>query len=231
MIRPVAGGDPLAATVLERRLYPVAEAARLLRMSPSTLSWWLEGDVQRGYAPVLRSRATGDRTLTWGEYVEAGYLREYRKRKVPLQELRPYVERLREEFGVPYPLAHARPYVGPGRRLVERVEDALGLDAQLRMIVISSGQRLLGGPAEAFVERVEFAPEGPAVRLFPAGASSQVVIDPMLGGGAPTVRGIRTDALPELVARGEPLAVVAADFGLPLGLLQQALAYEWSAAA
>lgn len=223
--------DALDLKVLDRRLYPVAEAARMLRMPPSTLSWWLEGDVQRGYAPVLRLEATGDRTLTWGEYVEAGYLREYRKRKVPLQELRPYVARLREEFGVPYPLAHARPFIGPGRQLVERVEDSLGLDAQLRMIVISSGQRLLGGPAEAFVERVDFAPEGAASRLFPAGAHSSVVIDPLLAGGAPTIRGIRTDVLPELIARGEPLSSVGADYGLPIADLQQALAYEWSAAA
>lgn len=200
-------------------------------MPPSTLSWWLEGDAQRGYPPVLRAEPTGERVLTWGEYVEAGYLRAYRRRRVPLQELRPFIDRLRHEFGVPYPLAHARPYVGPGRKLVQEVEDALRIDAQLRMVVVSSGQRLLGGPAEAFVERVEFAPDGPAMRLFPAGMRSRVVIDPLLAGGAAAVRGIRTEVLRELVDRGESLAAVAEDFELESEELEHALAYEWSAAA
>lgn len=211
-------------------MYPVADAARMLRMPPSTLSWWLEGDPQRGYGPVLRSEPTGDRVLTWGEYVEAGYLREYRRRRVSLQELRPFIDLLRHEFGVPYPLAHARPYIGPGRKLVAEIEDSLQIDARLRMVVVCSGQRLLGGPAEAFLERVEFAPEGPAVRLFPAGTQSRVVIDPLRAGGAAAVRGIRTEALRELVDRGEPLSAVAQDFDLATEELEHALAYEWSAA-
>jgi uncharacterized protein (DUF433 family) len=37
---------------------------------------------------------------------------------VPLKELRDFIERLRDEFPVPYPLADRRPYVGPGRRLL-----------------------------------------------------------------------------------------------------------------
>lgn len=106
------------------------------------------------------------------------------------------------------------------------MKDSLDLDPQLRMVVVSSGQRLLGGPAEAFVERVKFAPDGPALRLFPAGTKSRVVIDPLLAGGAEAVRGIGTEALRELIDGGEPLSAVAEDFALEAEELEHALAYK-----
>ena len=40
------------------------------------------------YAPVIRPEPTGDDLVTWGEFVELGYLREYRRKGVPLQRLR-----------------------------------------------------------------------------------------------------------------------------------------------
>ncbi|MGH8910680.1 MAG: DUF433 domain-containing protein, partial [Egibacteraceae bacterium] len=79
----------MSVAVLERELYTVGEAARLLRMPVSTLKWWLEGRPSEGRPPVLRPEPTGSNAVTWGEYVEAGYLREYRRRQVPLQHLRP----------------------------------------------------------------------------------------------------------------------------------------------
>ena len=58
---------------------------------------------------MIRDVPTGDDIVTWGEFVELGYLREYRRWGVPLQRLRPMIEELRREFATPYPLATARP--------------------------------------------------------------------------------------------------------------------------
>jgi hypothetical protein len=80
----------LSEEVLEREFYPVREAARLLKVPESTLRWWLEG--RRQYPPVLREAATGSAVVTWGEFVEAGYLRAYRKKDVPLPELRLFID-------------------------------------------------------------------------------------------------------------------------------------------
>src|SRR5690606_39664564 len=59
--------------VLDREMFTIGEAARLLRMPPSTLRWWLEGGTRRGklYPPVIRREPTGSTTVTWGEFVEA----------------------------------------------------------------------------------------------------------------------------------------------------------------
>jgi hypothetical protein len=108
----------VSVTILDREVYTEAAAARLLRVAPSTLHWWLEGRPPR-YRPVIRVEPTGSRNVTWAEFVEAGLLRSYRRElDVPLKELREFIDRLREEFQVPYPLADRRSYVGSGRRLL-----------------------------------------------------------------------------------------------------------------
>lgn len=78
----------MSVTILEREMYTEAAAARLLRVAPSTLHWWLEGRPPR-YRPVIRPEPTGSRHVTWAEFVEAGLLRSYRREHdVPLRELR-----------------------------------------------------------------------------------------------------------------------------------------------
>ncbi len=60
---------------LDRPTYCLAEAARLLQVTPSRLRWWLEGGVRRGkrYPPVLRDERRGTSEVTWGEFIEAAY--------------------------------------------------------------------------------------------------------------------------------------------------------------
>ena len=69
------------------------------------------------YRPVIRPEPTGSRVVTWAEFVEASPLRAYRREHdVPLRELRDFIDLLRDEFHVQYPLADRRPYVGSGRK-------------------------------------------------------------------------------------------------------------------
>ena len=221
----------MAVPLLDRVLYTTPVAARALGVPDATLWWWLDGrdDGKRRYEPVIRLEPTGVTEVTWGEFVEAWYVREYRRRGVPLQQLRPVIKRLRTELGLAYPLAHARPFVAAGKRLVHEIEDELRTAVSVRMIAIASGQLMLTPPAESFLEKVEFSEAGAdgwVARVRPLGKRQPVVIDPEVGFGAPTVRGIRTGAVVELVRAGEPLAVVAADFGLREADLESAVAFE-----
>jgi hypothetical protein len=181
---PGGKGDMwMAASDLGRELYPVGEAARLLRIPPSTLRWWLEGRAVRGkqYPPVIQEEATGSGLVTWGEFVEAGYLKEYRSRSVPLPELRRFIDELRRELQIRYPLAHLQPHVSAHRRLVLELQKRAGLPPEFGLVLeVTSGQLLLGRAAESFIEHVEFSEEGDnsAVRVFPAGKESPVVHRP-----------------------------------------------------
>jgi uncharacterized protein (DUF433 family) len=222
-----------ANSILDRELYDVAVAAKVLCVPRSTLMWWLEGGERRGrvYQPVLRPEPRGTSVMSWGEVVEAGYLAGYRKQlRVQLWRLRHFIMKLRDDLGVSYPLATARPWVGPGRRLLIKASEGLAPQLRPGLIEPSTGQMVLMSIAEHFLARVEFQPpgepEGVAVRIRPFGKDSPVVIDPEVRFGMPSVQGIATAALSEKIEAGEPIEAVADAYNIPRSAVIAAVQYE-----
>ena len=144
--------------LVNREMYSIKEAAHLLDIRPATLRWWLEG--RDHHPPVLRTEPSGSPNVTWGEFVEARFLREYRKHR-SLQRLRPVIERLRQEFGVEHPLAHLKPFVGPGLSMTLAAQTSAGLAYELAVVhEIATGQLILSFKAEDFIRLIEFHPDG-----------------------------------------------------------------------
>jgi uncharacterized protein (DUF433 family) len=216
-------------SILDRPTYGMAEAAVLLGLRPDRARAWVDGYRRLGvsYPPVIRVEPTGDEVVTWGEFVELGYLREYRRKGVPLQRLRPVIDELRREFDTPYPLATARPFVH-GKELVLEVQEKTGLPQAVAIVVRSGQQILLADEASRFVRKVEFQPpeEGEVTRLRPAGLGSPVVIDPLVRFGRPSVDGVSTERLWELSDAGETFAEIADGYDLPEDMVRAAVAYE-----
>jgi uncharacterized protein (DUF433 family) len=220
-------------TVLEREMFAEAEAARLLRLPQSTLHYWLEGGLRRGrtYRPVLRVEARGARSVTWAEFVEAALLREYRRTlNVPMAELRGFIDRLREDYGVPYPLADRRPYV-MGKELVLQAQDAVGLDPEFCLVAVVRGQLILTPPSQSFVERVTWDGDVAAGWRPHDDPKSPVLMTPDVRFGKPAVSGISTEVIWEHDQAGEGVEEIADAFGLTVVEVRWALAYETSARA
>lgn len=195
-------------SLLARPTYSLSEAARLLRITPSKLRWWLEGAVrgEKRYPPVLRSEPTGNTQVSWGEFIEAAYLREYRAH-LPLQRLRPLREVLSREFDTPFPFATSRPLIA-GQELVSDMQASLGIPEELWMVV-GSGQLMLSEAAQTFCSRVEFDPAtDEAMRYIVMEAAEPVYVNPRLSFGIPTVRGVRTEVLAELSLAGEQRSAI-----------------------
>lgn len=216
---PVGADEPI---------YPIGEAARLLRVRPSTLRYWLEGMSRKGhvYQPVIRREATGSGEVTWPEFVEAGWLSEYRQAKVALPELREFVNRARDAFGIEYPFATEQPLTS-GRDLVRQIQDDTALPRGLQLVRIRDDQLILTDIGDLFVSKVEFDVETTgAVRYWPRGRAKLVVIDPLVNYGAPTVEGIRTDVLVEQIRAGQEIQRVADDWDLDVAVVQRAVEWE-----
>jgi uncharacterized protein (DUF433 family) len=222
----------MGTSVLDREMFAEAEAARLLRVSQSTLHWWLDGGTYRGrtYRPVIRIEPRGERSVTWAEFVEAGLLREYRRtHKVALAQLRIVIDRLRERYHVPYPLAHYQPFVGPGRELLLEVQQEAGLDAEVCLVAVANDQLLLTPAVETFVQRVHWA-DGIAVGWRPHDdPASPVRMSPGIRFGRPAVGGISTVVLWEHIEGGDSVNEVAETFDLPPADVRWAYAYEAAA--
>lgn len=222
---------------LTRPVMTIREAARQLVIPHTTLLYWLEGGERHGVLqpPVLREEPTGSNDVNWGEYVEARYLRAYRDTKgVSMQRLRPFISALREEFGVPYPLAHFKPFVDKRRRLLLELQGETDLPSEFSMVYEHrSGQIVLDARTSDFLDRVDFAEHGDreALRLYPAGRRSPVLMQPGLSSAAATVRGVRTENLVELADAGMAVDEIAEDFELDPEDVKAALSYEWGKAA
>lgn len=213
----------------DRLRYSLSEAARYLQVHASTLRWWLEGGRrgERAYPPVLREEPTGVFELTWYEFLEAGWLREYRGH-LSLRRLRPLIMSLREEFQVLHPLATVQPFVA-GRDLVYRLQTELDIPQGL-WIVVGSGQLVLTAQAKAFFKRVHFHPPTGAAESFTlVKADAPVVLNPNRAFGIPTIRGVRAEILSELYEAGEPedfITQIYTDYGITTTDIKTAVDFE-----
>jgi uncharacterized protein (DUF433 family)/DNA-binding transcriptional MerR regulator len=208
-------------------MYTEALAARLLGVSQSTLHYWLEGGMRRGksYKPIIRQEPLGRRVVTWAEFVEAGWLSEYRSLNVPMAELRKFIDELREKFGVPYPLADRRPLVS-GRQLVYDAQTAAHLGVEFYLVSVINDQMLLTAPGEAFSQRVVWDGDVAVGYRPDANARSTVRIEPDVRFGKPAVRGISTEVIWEQDDAGEDVETIAEIYQLDVADVHWALSYE-----
>ena len=224
---------------LDAPVYQMNEAARLLGLPDKTLRRWIDGDrrFDRIIEPLIRPIPTGDTDVTWGEFVEAGLLAQYRVRRLPLERLRPLIAGLREELGTIYPLAEGRPLYSDGRELLWRVQKQRGIDANLFLVVntAQTGYQLaLSEVATHFASRVDFEPPqiGVVTRWYPGKLNGRrIVLDPRVAFGIPTISGVRTEMIAEFAAAGEPIAVIQESYGaygLTISDIEEAVHFESS---
>jgi uncharacterized protein (DUF433 family) len=204
----------------------MAQVDRLLALSPGTARRWIDGYRRGGhtYPPVVRIEATGEDIVTWGEFVETRLLSEYRDAGALTKRMRPAIEKLRETFNTRYPLAHGRPFVA-GRELVMQVQETVGLESALRLVVIRNGQVVLTEAASNFYESVEFRHDV-AVKLRPVRSISEVVMDPLRQFGEPAVRSVRTEIIAEHVRAGERIDAICELYELSRDCVEAAIRYE-----
>ncbi len=217
------------AAILERELYSEPEAARLLGLPPSTLHYWLQGGERNGvyYSPIIRREPVNRRWVTWAEFIEAGWLSEYRRgQRIPMAELRTFIEYLRDVLGVPYPLAHRRPLVS-GKRIVAEAQQQAELEPDFRLVVTTlDGQMLLSPPGYSFVQRVEWSGDIAHGWRPHDDRHSLVRINPDVRFGRPAVGGVSTLAIFEEAEAGASHRELANDFDLTVRQVRWALAYE-----
>ncbi|OBB20746.1 hypothetical protein A5761_04385 [Mycolicibacterium setense] len=218
-------------SMLDREVYVYAEVDRLIGLHGGTARRWINGYARGGvvYEPILRVEPRDTPWVTWGEFVEARMLAEFRDRdKVRTSRLREAVTSLRRVYQIDYPLAHLKPYLDVQGHDITMTGAEVGLaDAQ---VVVRTWQRLLGDAkwlADVAVLHNDDAGHAvfsqlPADRDFP-----DIVINPGRLSGQPTFNGSRVSpvTIAGMAKGGVAHEDLAADYGLSLQQVQQAIDY------
>jgi uncharacterized protein (DUF433 family) len=219
-------------------LYTQAEAARFLGLSESTFRSWARGyhlvsaDREVDGAPILstveRVGARGP-NIPFVGLAEGYALSAIRKAGVPLQRIRPALERLGSEMGVHHALASQRLFTDGAEVLFDYAQRAGGdeADAVHDLVVVRDGQRVFTEVVGDYLKRITFGSDGFATAVpLPGFRKAQLVADVRRSFGQPIFRrgGVRLEDAVSLFRAERDIDVVSEEYGIPRAELEDALA-------
>ncbi len=225
-------------------IYPVAGAARLAGVAPSTLRSWTMGreyptqNGPRSFAPVIEPPADKFRRLSFVNVIEAHVLSSLRsEHQMRLDAIRAAISFVQRELQIAHPLAE-QVFRTDGIHLF--VEHFGGI------VNASSGQTSMFSWMEAHLSRVEYDNGTLSTRLFPfvsrprdessleamRAAPRSVVVNPFVAFGRPVLagHGITAAAVIDRFDAGESVSAIAYDLDCEPILIEDALRYAHLAA-
>ncbi len=210
---------------LVQPLFLTREAAIYLHVPPSTFQTWVHGyerhdahDRSTVGAPLITSVdvAPGAPSIPFIGLVEGLALAAFRRAGVPMQRIRPALERLEKEIGLRHALASDRLYTDGAEVLFDYGRDT-SEEIIAQLVVVRNQQRVFAPIVEQYLRHITYGPDHWATRVrLPAYEKTPVIVDPKRSFGRPVIQRVRVP-VEELVDRwwaGDSIHVLADDFGL-----------------
>jgi uncharacterized protein (DUF433 family) len=201
---------------MTRGLFTVAGAAGWLGMPRSTLHGWVAG-YERPIVLSLPGRGRGEAAIPLLGLAEGLVLSAFRRTGVPLQRIRPALERLDREIGLRHALASDR-LTTDGVEVLYEYGARMDRDGIGELVTVRSGQRVFAPIVQEHLRRIRYAADHWAEQVeLPGYAVARVVVNVELARGRPV---LERSGLPveEVVGRwvaGDSLTEVADRFGIP----------------
>jgi uncharacterized protein (DUF433 family) len=216
--------------------YPIAEAARYLRLPPTTLRAWVRGWTYTkrsgsGHSPpliILPDRKRSE--LSFSNLVEAHVLRALRTvHDVDVKDVRTAIAFAEREFNIKRLLLSHELLAGAGELFLDTYGELISLS--------QSGQLAMRKVLEHYLQRVERDEKKLPVRLYPTlrddavDARRVIAIDARIAFGRPVIisRGIETASIAQRIDANESVEEVADDYGLTASEVEEAVIYEHAA--
>lgn len=211
-------------------LYSAAEVARYLDVPVSTFRTWVHGYERRpeGRQPVVGEPIVTTLARDAGASVpfvglaEAHALAAIRRAGVPLQRIRPALERLQEELGIEHVLASKALYTDGAEVLYDYAQshgDTPEARSARELVVVRHGQRVFNEVVESYLRRVEFSPDDQWAQLIHLRRYQQadVVVDPRRSFGLPIFArgGVRLETVLSAFKAGAGIERLTAEYGVP----------------
>jgi uncharacterized protein (DUF433 family) len=225
-----------AADIRDQPAYSLAEASRYLKLPPATLRAWAVGrayPTARGakhFHPLIQPAHKEPTQLSFWNLIEAHVLRSFRTdHGVSLKALRQAKDFAEKQLGIDRLLLRKELCAEAGKLFLDRYGELISLSA--------SGQLAMRHLLAEHLKRVDWDDWQFPVRLYPflsadaATDARPIAIDPGIAFGRPVVvrLGVSTAVLAERLDAGESIEDLAADYGLSLPEIEQAVLYERTA--
>jgi uncharacterized protein (DUF433 family) len=204
--------DPRVA----RAIFTLRETAGYLGIPKSTVQWWARPP--DGKKPLITCfpRHGRQATVPFIGFAEAYVLSAFRRAGVPLQRIRPAVEKLSSTIGIDHALASKRLYTDGAEVLYDY---AVRDDGELlELVVVRTQQHQFSEVVREYLKRMHYASDGWASSVhLPTYRTAEVIVDPKIAFGLPLVAhgGARVEDLVDRFQAGDSVAEIADDFGVP----------------
>jgi uncharacterized protein (DUF433 family) len=229
------------STVADRRIvddphyttpiYHKAEAAHIIAVPAQTFRNWAVGYVRKRLdgsqvvsAPIVTTlepaRPQGV-SVPFVGLAEAYIVAAFTKAGLPMQRIRPAVLWLQDHIGLPQALASQRLQTDGAEVLWDfgrQSADPADRDMVEGLVVVRSGQQVFRPVVREYLTRVTYESGWTRRIQLPQYGQIDVIVDPWLNGGQPTVagRGIRVADIMNRLRAQEPAKDVAQDYELTL---------------
>lgn len=214
--------------IVGQGIYPLGQAARLLRVRPGTLRYWIQehGQVQ----PAVHRSFDGD-VLSFAELIEYHFVKMFLDKGVSFQAIRKAAKVAAAKFDVEYPFTMKR-FDTDGKTIFA----TLAKKETRKQVVedLQKGQLVFQQIIRPFFQKLDYGALNDAARYWPLQKSGRVVLDPDRRFGQPidAETGVPTRAIYEAVTAGDgqDVKAVASWFEIPVEAVKAAMRFEKSLA-
>jgi uncharacterized protein (DUF433 family) len=216
--------------------YPLAQAARYVRVAPATLRSWCIGrpdqrrDGTAHFLPLIQLPGRDSTVLSFENLIEAHVLRALRiEHRVSIEDVREAILYAEKSLQIKRLLTSRELRTHAGKLFLDRYGQLISLSR--------SGQLAMRKLLAAHLKRVEWDVSAVPFRLYPFvqgesdGAPRNIAIDPTIAFGRPVLlsHGVSTRAIIDRIDVGESLEEVAQDYELEPRNVEEAILFERAA--
>ncbi|MGA7951244.1 MAG: DUF433 domain-containing protein [Thiobacillaceae bacterium] len=201
--------------------YQVKSAAAYAGVTPQTVRNWQK---ETGSGAAISRREAGV-SLSYLQLQELAIVSAMRTLNVKLASIRTARDYLASALETEFPFADERVKCD-GQDILLQAADELNGSLSVLVVANRGGQYAWSDIIGEKFDEFEYE-KGVALKWHLSG-SKPVIIDPRISFGSPTIRGVPTWAIRGRELAGEDVGEIADDFGLSVGDVKDALAFEHS---
>jgi uncharacterized protein (DUF433 family)/DNA-binding transcriptional MerR regulator len=211
-------------------LYTLGQAARLLRVHPAMLRYWVgEAD---DVDPIVPRQITDDRVLTFAELMELHFVKMFRDEGVSYQAIRKAAKAAANKFHSAYPFTLKR-FDTDGKTIFATLRK--GEKSKTIVEDLEKCQLVFPTIIKPFFKKLDYSTTNDIERFWPMKKTGRIVLDPTRRFGQPidSESGVSTATIASAVTAGDgqDVKTVAKWFDISVEAVKAAVQFEKSLAS